>query len=157
MCYHPIMEQSNLTREFLGGETQWPAVSIELSDVQGLWGGRRIRVTGDRQMIVQIVERGMIERRYELQLSPSGFRRLLNVLIENDFVTLRPTERPGIPDEPRPTITVINAAGEKRTVAKWAGVKDERFAAIYAEFLRLEALTQSLDAKQIQHTPLNPK
>ena len=126
-------------------KAQWPAVSIELYDVQGLWGGRRIRVRGDGQLIVQIIGHGLIEQRYELTLSPSGFQQLLKALIENDFLTLHPEERPGIPDEAGPTITVINAAGEKWAVAKWAGVKDERFAAIYAEFLRLEVLTQSIE------------
>ncbi len=135
------MERSNPTQAFLGDETHWPSVSIELFDVQGLWGGRRIRVTDGGQMIVQVVQRRMIEQRYELRPSPSDFRQLLSVLIDNDFLTLQPAERPGIPDEARPTITVVNAAGEKCTVAKWAGVKDARFAGIYAEFLRLEALT----------------
>src|SRR5512143_1348873 len=139
------MEQGNTTQVFLGDEAHWPAVTIELFDVQGLWGGRRIRVTDGRQLMVQIVQRGMIEQRYELRLSESNFQQLLRTLIENDFLTLRPAERPGIPDEARPTITVINAAGEKWTIAKWAGVKDARFGAIYAEFLKLEALTQSLE------------
>ncbi len=138
------MEPGNPTRVFLGDETHWPAVSIELFDVQGLWGGHRIRVTDGGQMTVRIVQRGMIEQRYELQLNPADFQQLMEALIENDFVTLHPAERPGIPDEARPTITVINAAGEKWTVAKWADVKDARFDAIYAEFLRLEALTQTL-------------
>jgi hypothetical protein len=138
------MEKLTSTQVFLGDETYWPAVSIELIDVQGLWGGRRIRVTDGGQMVVQIVQPGMIEQRYELRLSPSDFQQLLRVLIENDFLTLHPADRPGIPDEARPAITVINAAGEKWMVAKWAGVKDERFSAIYAEFLRLEALTKSL-------------
>ncbi len=145
------MEQRNPTQVFLGDETHWPAVSIELFDVQGLWGGRRIRVRDGGQMTVQIVQPGMIEQRYELRLSPFDFRQLLSTLIENDFVTLHPAERPGIPDEARPTITVINAAGDKWTVAKWAGVEDARFGAIYAEFLRIEALTQSLEP--VYHGP----
>ncbi len=139
------MESSNPTQVFLGDESHRLAVSIELFDVQGLWGGRRIRVTDGGQMVVEIVQRGMIEQRYELRLSPSDFRQLLRVLIENDFLTLQPPDRPGIPDEARPTITTVNSAGEKWIVAKWAGVKDARFDAIYAEFLRLEALTQSLE------------
>jgi len=138
------VEQDNSTQIFLGDETLWLAALIELYDVQGLWGGRRIRVRGDGQLIVQIIGHGLIEQRYELTLSPSDFQQLLKALIDNDFVTLRPEERPGIPDEARPTITVINAAGEKHSVGKWAGVKDERFAAIYAAFLRLEAMTQSI-------------
>lgn len=139
------MEHANSTRAFLGDENQWPVATIELNDVQGLWGGRRIRVTDGGRLVVQIVERGLIEQRYELLLSLADIRQLVNVLIENDLLTLHPEERPGIPDEARPAITVINAAGERHSVAKWAGVKDARFAAIYAEFLRLEALTQSIE------------
>ncbi len=91
------MERSNPTQAFLGDETHWPSVSIELFDVQGLWDGRRIRVTDGGQMTVQIVQPGTIEQRYELRLSPSDFQQLLSMLIENDFLTLRPAERPGRP------------------------------------------------------------
>ncbi len=52
--------------------------------------------------------------------------------------------RYGVPDEARLTITVVNAAGEGRSVAKWAGQKVERFDRIYAELLRLETQAQSV-------------
>ncbi len=60
-------------------------------------------------------------------------------------MTIQPPDRPGIPDESRPTITLTNAVGETRTVAKWAGVVDDRFDAIYAAMREFETLTQHME------------
>jgi hypothetical protein len=68
-------------------------------------------------------------------------------VIENDFVTIEPFERPGIPDEARPSITLANATGEQRTISKWAGVEDRRFDAVYAALLRLKALSRRGETK----------
>ncbi len=70
------------------------------------------------------------------------WQQLIQVLIENDFVTINPIERPGIPDEGRPRITLVNAAGDQCVVAKWAGVEDVRFNAVYTALMRLKSLIQ---------------
>jgi hypothetical protein len=94
---------------------------------------------------VQIVERGMFERRYEFELEQVIWQGLLEAFVQNDFVSVKPPERSGLPDEAHPTISLTNAAGESRAVAKWAGVKDERFDAIYTALAQIEILIQGLE------------
>ena len=129
----------------MGDEPQWLDARVELDDVQGLWGGRRIAIGGAGRLVVQVVEPGQWERRFELTVEPDEWRRLVALLIENNLLTIQPAERAGIPDEARPSLTVVNAAGECWSVSKWAGVKDERFDAVYAALRRLETLTVHLD------------
>ncbi len=49
------MAQPNATQDFLGDESQWLGASLELHDVQGLWGGQIIRVDGSRRVVVQTI------------------------------------------------------------------------------------------------------
>ena len=134
----------NPTRTFLGDQSQWLTLQLELDDVQGLWGGRRIAITGTRQVVVQLVQPEMLERRYEFELPIAAWTHLIEVFIAQDFVTIQPVERPGIPDEARPLITLTNAAKEQRSVAKWARIKDERFDAVYQALLQIEKLVAPL-------------
>jgi hypothetical protein len=136
---------ANATQDFLGSETQRFAARIELYDVQGLWGGRRIAVEGATRLVVQLIQTGMHERRYEFAPDEAEIKLLLDLFVENDFLTIQPAERPGIPDEARPKITLVNAAGDKWAVAKWAGVQDGRFDALYRALLRFEKLTEEMD------------
>ncbi len=132
------MTQPNATQDFLKDETQWSGASLELHDVQGLWGGQIIRVNGSWRVVVQIIPSARPERRYEFELDPADWQHLIQVVIENDFVTIKPIERPGLPDESRPRITLVNAMGDQCMVAKWAGVEDKRFDAVYAALMRLK-------------------
>ena len=138
------MELANATRSFLGMEPRWLAAQIELDDVQGLWGGRKISAEGTGQVVVRLVQTAMLEHRYEFTLTEGEWKQLLNLFIENDFLTIRPDERPGRADESRPSLTLVNAAGESWRVAKWAGIKDERFDALYTAIVRLETHIQHL-------------
>ncbi len=47
------MEPANATRTFLGDESRWSAASIELYDIQALWGGLRLYVAGPGRVIAQ--------------------------------------------------------------------------------------------------------
>ncbi len=96
----------------------------------------------------------MFERRYEFTLEMAAWQRLLSVFLENDFVTIQPPDRPGIPDEAHPTITLTNAAGEARACSKWAGVVDDHFDQVYAAMMELETATQHLEP--IYNGPFNP-
>lgn len=133
---------ANQTQAFLAGEPQWLAARIVLFDVQVLRGGRRILVLGTGHVVVQIVLPTAHERRYEFELGQDETRRLFGVCIENDLLTIEPPERPGIPDEGRPAITLVNATGDRRTISKWANVVDERFDAIHAALRQLESMGQ---------------
>ncbi len=123
--------QENQTQVFLGKEKRWSLTSIELNDVQALWGGERILLKGSGRAVVQAVSQGLQEQRYETILEQPIYDHILEVCIEQDFITIRPAERPGIPDEARPTITVVNGNGARIVISKWAGVKDERFKRVY--------------------------
>jgi hypothetical protein len=136
---------ANATQDFLGSETQRSAARIELYDVQGLWGGRRIAVEGATRVVVQLIQTAMHERRYEFAPDEAEIKLLLDLFVENDFLTIQPAERPGIPDEARPRITLVNAAGDKWAVAKWARVPDGRFDALYRALLRFEKVTETMD------------
>jgi hypothetical protein len=98
-------------------------------------------VDGRGAAVVEVVARTLLARRYEFQLEAEVLLRLLGVLIDQDFVTIHPPGRPGIPDEARPAITLTSPAGKAITVAKWAGVREPRFAAVYQSLLEIEALT----------------
>ncbi len=139
-----VQRMTNATLEFLGEPAQRSAARLELNDVQGLWGGRRITLSAGRA-VVQLVQTGMQETRFEFAPGDGEFERLLDQFIENDFLSIQPLERPGIPDEARPTLIFWNAAGEKKAVSKWAGVKDERFDALYQSMLQYETLTHNLE------------
>lgn len=138
------MDSNNATLIFLGNEAARDAARIELYDVQGMWGGRKITATRGK-VVVQIVGRGMSERRFQIEPGEDGWERLLDALSENDFLTIQPEDRPGIPDEAHPTITVTNGVGETHTIAKWAGVEDERFEAIYEALKELERMTEKME------------
>ena len=140
------MEEPNATRLFLGDEANWAGASIELYDVQALWGGRRIYAEWSKKTVVRLVERGShLERRYEVALGKDEITRLFDLFVEQDFLTIHPAERPGIPDEARPRIGLASGGGDKREVAKWAGVEDDRFETLYRALLCLEALVADLD------------
>lgn len=138
------MEASSATQTFLGDEPGRSAVRVELSDVQGLWGGRRIAAERGKA-VLRLIGRGMSERRFEITLPQAEWDKLLDAFIVNDFLTIEPADRMGIPDEARPRITLVNTVGERHSVEKWAGVKDARFEAVYAAITGLERLTQGIE------------
>lgn len=136
----------NQTRSFLREPYLWPGASLELDDVQWLHGGRRIFVYGTGQTLVQIVSPGPQERRYEFRLARAEVRRLFQLCIENNLVTIKPEERPGLPDEAQPRLRLASISSYYPCeVSKWAGVKDARFDAIYQALRQLETRTEQLE------------
>lgn len=83
------------------------------------------------------VARGCRESVYQLSLKPGEREVLCQLFVAQDFLTIRPEERPGIPDEARPRIIMTNAQGVSHACAKWAGVVDERFDVLYQALLAL--------------------
>lgn len=115
----------NETENFLGAD--WEHATIALNDIQGLWGGRAVTVTGVGGVFVE--QRGPVLKagHFTAQLSESETRALFQRFIEQDFLTIAIPPRPGIPDEAHPQITLTNARGEARTVGKWARQAEARF------------------------------
>ena len=134
----------NQTSAFLGRPYSWSKVKFELDDVQPLHGGIRIYLhswASGPAYITSIAPGGQ-ETKYQLSLGWNEKEQLCQRCIDQDFLTIDPETRPGIPDESRPSITITNHAGEKHTVAKWAGVKDARFDAIYKALRQIGERTE---------------
>lgn len=136
----------NKTAEFLSHEYSWNKASLALDDVQPLFGGVKVQLPGwtSSQALVSHIAPGGTETKYKLSLKWGENEKvqLIRLCVENDFLTIQPPERPGFPDEARPTLTLSNSNRETHTVAKWAGVADARFDAIYQALLALAARTE---------------
>ncbi len=119
------------------------AVGLErviLRDVQGLWGGRDLWLNGDGRLIVNIVDprkRDKAASQYGLQLPGTQLADTAKLVAEHSFFKIEIPNRPGVPDEARPTITVRLTDGTEKTVAKWSNDKHADFDAIYKHLLTL--------------------
>lgn len=133
--------EDNATARFLGPETGWSACHLELHDVHGLWGGTAVYVEGSGRCAVESVDRGQHERRFTLKLDPQEVTDLLRLCIASDLVGLRIKDRPGVPDEARPTIVLLEPSGRAHAVAKWSNDKVPGFDRVYAALRGLEKKT----------------
>jgi hypothetical protein len=138
----------NKTAAFLIHEYSWNKASLELNDVQPLFGGVVVLLPGwtHSQALVSRIAPDGTETKYRLPLkwTEGEKQQLIRLCVEQDFLTIQPEERPAIPDEARPSLTLRNSKRESHTVAKWAGVADARFDAIYQAMLTLAERTESL-------------
>lgn len=138
----------NKTAEFLNHEYSWNKASLELHDVQPLFGGVKVQLPGwtHSQALVSRITPDGTETKYRLPLkwTEGEKQQLIRLCVAHDFLTIQPQERPGIPDEARPSLTLGNSKRESHTVVKWAGVADARFDAIYQAVLALAERTQDL-------------
>ena len=130
---------SNATSEFLGTRYLRQKATIELEDVQALFGGVRLTVTGTGKVQVEQVEKGGEVQQYRLYLRSSEVEKLWQQCIEDDLLTIEPEGRLGLPDEARPAVTLRNFRGEEHVVSKWAGVEDARFESVYRALRTLAA------------------
>jgi hypothetical protein len=140
----------NATGQFIGvNESGWNQVKIELSDIQPLFGGRRILIDGGScYLFLQTVrpcKQGLEQKNYTLFLEKDEMEKIIGAFIENDFLSLRDTEKKGVPDQATPTIILENFKGKVHSVWNWAppvrsgdGSNDDRFHAIYSTLLRFE-------------------
>lgn len=119
---------------------------VELWDVQPLFGGMIVLVEGGAAPQVQLtrVAPGGQQAVVKRPLSLPRVSALRQLCIEQDFLTIAPQERMGVPDEARPRLTLTNGRGDSYSVEKWAGVADARFDRIY---LAVKQLAGELDEK----------
>lgn len=140
------MTSPNQTAEFLRHEASWNKASLELHDVQPLFGGVIVRLPRwtSSQAFVTRVAPGGSETKFKLPLRWTDGEKaaLIRLCVAQDFLTIQPETRPGLPDEARPSLTLTNRKGDSHTIAKWAGVADARFDAIYQALLALAARTE---------------
>lgn len=121
---------ANQTARFLGEPDAWAAATLRLDDVQALFGGWRVQVRGDGRTTVERVQPGGQVTRKTTVVETAVLTPLWQLVLTHDLVAISCPQRPGIPDEARPTLTLTNATGDSVTVAKWAGVVCPRFDAI---------------------------
>jgi hypothetical protein len=145
-----MTESVNATRAFLGKEPRWSEVRVTLDTVQALWGGLRVQASGDCSVTVTTVPRGGMEQLRTFNLDRASWHELMLLLIECDAVAIDPPHRSGLPDEVRPSLTLVNADGRSVSVSKWAGVADARFDRVQAA---VAALAQPLDASPPAEPP----
>ena len=126
----------NQTELFLGERPLWSAASLELDDVQALWGGRRIVLQGDGTAVLTTVSREGNQQTKQFLLGEKEVQPLFQLCVAVDLVTMVMPERMGVPDEARPTLTLVNGNDRRHTVAKWANDKNERFDTIYTALLK---------------------
>jgi len=134
----------NATAKFLGPEGDWPKCQLVLRDVQGLFGGEDVYVGGSGECTIRMVAAGMKEKRFRLKLTAEETLALRRACIESDLADLKIKDRPGIPDEAHPELSLTSAAGETRKVAKWANDKVPAFDKVYQALRALKEKTKDL-------------
>lgn len=120
----------NETMRFLGPEADWAKATMTLHDIQGLWGGLAVTITGLGRVDVEQRGPALLSGHFTGELSEAETRALFQLFIEHDFLTLAIPFRPGIPDEAHPLLTLTNARGEAHAVGKWARQAEARFDAV---------------------------
>jgi len=140
----------NQTAAVLDEEIQWARICIELEDVNAIYGGQDLVICGSGDALVRVVMPGtgdLEENIYTWKCRDTDFHRVLKSMIDTDFFTLQPSSRYGVPDEPRPTITVTDGTEVLFSMEDWlepAPPPSEEplplsrgFTSVYNEILRL--------------------
>lgn len=106
---------------------------LELDDVHGLHGGRRLIVHGDGRAEVETIPAG---RHGQGKVNASA---LFELVVQNDLLGfVNPPRRPIVPDEACPQIKLVNAGGEERVRGVWSNDDVPPFRRVYQALLELE-------------------
>lgn len=109
---------------------------VVLLDVQGLWGGRDLWISGDGKAVCRFVgppaegQTGTQETRYTFTLPEKQLTQLLALVNKHRFFSIKIEDRSGVPDEARPSI-FITSGSMTHAVGKWFNDKHEDFDPIY--------------------------
>jgi hypothetical protein len=111
-------------------------IKLRLDDVHPLHGGKNMVISSDGTALSQIVTwrkdlSRLHEVRYKTSMSPEvwgDLAKLSNAAAAAD----PPTARPGVPDEPRPTITATFESQKSVRLLKWANDDHPKFDSIYS-------------------------
>lgn len=110
------------------------AISIELRDLQGLFGGSEIVIRKDNQVLITSIKNGKAACRTG-KISFSETIKKLKLGQLNHYVE---KQRMGSPDEAKPTIRMYYEDGLIKEYSKWHNEKDAYFDAVYETMLELE-------------------
>lgn len=109
---------------------------VSLKDVHPLYGGHNLFLHGNGEGVVQVVTfrqipPGFSEKRYRITLPPEEMAHLAQVIEIHSFFHISLKERPGLPNEARPTISVRLTSGKSLSLSKWFRDKQPDFDALY--------------------------
>lgn len=133
----------NATARFLGDPVGWTKAQLHLDDWHGLWGGRRLFLSGRGQVVVQCVPASQRESCYALTLTPAEAAALFSLVGQHDLLAITFPARPLVPDETQARLTLINPAGEARTVVKNGRDQHAGWGAVYTALLDVERHAQA--------------
>jgi hypothetical protein len=107
---------------------------VRLDDVQGLFGGQTLVIDATGGVFARkVAERK--EVRYHLKLTPDELKALLEFIPTSGIYDYVENPRPGVPDEARPSLTLILPNRKQYMAEKWANTKDEHFDKLYQRLL----------------------
>jgi hypothetical protein len=106
-------------------------------DIHPLWGGRSLWVTEDLSAEVWVVDATQRKRRFGLTLTRDVWSEVERVVAESGLWAMTMPARDGLPDEGRPSITLVLASGESVVRAKWANDRSPEFDWVYQHLFAL--------------------
>ena len=109
-----------------------PLRAFGLRCVQGLWGGCALWAAEDCTAVVQVVDRGMWEKRYRTRITHEQWAEVERLVGAHHFLAFKARERNGLPDEARPVIFLVTAEGESASASQWEGDAHPDFDPVYA-------------------------
>lgn len=131
--------------------------SIELLDIQGLYGGRNVFINSSGEAWVLSVNPetgrgGLKEEGRMIKGEENLFKEIVNKINENDFYNLKIKDRMGIPDEARVTISITDNKCKEFRLSAWERNEmgpDEyikspkyKFDEIYSKLKRVETIAK---------------
>lgn len=139
----------NSTSKFFGERSGWRKSTIELSDVQAMYGGMTVKINGDGTTTMSIYKpanqngyRFKVED-YRFQINTLDFDDMVQRFIDNDFLSIEIQNRAGIPDETKVIISVTNASGQKFSISKWHDIRNKWFDRLYDSLSMLQNQTEN--------------
>lgn len=112
------------------------AIIVRLDNVQELFGGQTLVLDADGNLFARKISKGK-EQRYHLKLPPDELKTLLAFIASSGIRDYHEHERPGVPDEAQPMITLTLPNQEKLVAKKWADDKAPTFDKLYERLSQL--------------------
>jgi hypothetical protein len=134
----------NETQRFLGPESDWALARVALKDIQGAQG-LEVAVAASGSVCVRRLDPSGDERRFLFTIPEKDALALVRLAVADDFVTAKPPERAGAPDERRPELALENALGLTKAQRRWEKDKVAALEKLEQALRALEKKTETLD------------
>jgi hypothetical protein len=129
-AWTPDQAARERTRVFLGPRQEWQKAMITVSrDATYGLGPESITIRGDGKATWSLTDfaRPHREQKRSVGLKADAVDRLFEAFVADAFTEILIAPHTSFPDEPRFTIELCNAQGEKRILHKAAGTEHQRF------------------------------